>query len=100
MIQPGLREQIDDAPASTGFGVGGTEYDTLDPRMHDRTGTHDTGLQGHVKRAIRQPIVAQCATGLAQGHQVEVDERILAAAVLRQLALAVVAGLEQIQRGQ
>ena len=58
VIQFGLGEQVDDAAAGPGLGVGGAKHQPRNPGMHNGAGAHAARLQRHVKFASHQPIVA------------------------------------------
>ena len=51
MIQSGLGEQIHYRTTGAGLGVVRAEDHTCQPRMHHRTGTHNTRLERHVHGA-------------------------------------------------
>src|SRR5689334_11712788 len=53
VIQAGLREQIDYAPARTGLGIRCSVHDALHARMHERARAHRARLQRDVQRRTR-----------------------------------------------
>lgn len=57
-LQPGV-----DRP---GLGIGSAINEALDPGMHERSGTHGAGFDGGEQLALKQPVVAENASGLAQ----------------------------------
>src|SRR5690242_3341203 len=76
MVEPRAREQIDDAAAGARLGVVRAEDEAAQPRVHDRPGAHDAGLEGDIEIAIGQPVVAQRGGGVAQRRDLRVRGRI------------------------
>jgi hypothetical protein len=69
----------DHAAGRAGLRIAGAEDDAGDARVHDRAGAHRAGLQRHVERAVRQPVVAAALAGIAQRHHLGMGGRVVAA---------------------
>src|SRR4029077_2758625 len=51
----------------TAFGIKTTKNESPDPRLHDGPHTHNTGLERHIKLAIRQSPVTKMTRRLLDG---------------------------------
>ena len=76
MVQPGMVEHLHDAADGSGLGVARAEDEPRNARMDDGSGAHGAGLQRDVELAAAEPVVAQRARGLAQGHDLRVGRGV------------------------
>jgi hypothetical protein len=76
VIESGLRERIDDAPASAGLGILRTVYEAGDASMHDRARAHHARLERHIELTPAQTVVCETSGGLAQGGDFSVRRRV------------------------
>lgn len=78
MVEAGLGKQIQHTAADARFQITGAKNNVANPRVHDCTSTHGTGLQRHIQIATGQSIVAFSGCGCAQGHDFGVGARVVA----------------------
>lgn len=77
MVEPGISRQISERSAETRLGIGCSEHQAIDARIDQGTGAHGAGLERDVKRtAAEPPSVASSSSGLADGENLGVSQRI------------------------
>jgi hypothetical protein len=59
VIQPGHFKTMHTARNCTTFRVMGTEHQPCYPGMHNRTDTHQAGLQSDIEGGIGKPVIAK-----------------------------------------
>jgi hypothetical protein len=76
VIQAGVIQNLQDGADSTSFRIGGGVDEPAKPGVDHRPGTHGAGFKGDKKLAARETIIAQSASGLAQGDDLGVRGRV------------------------
>src|SRR4051812_35748267 len=68
VIEPGFGKKINYASARARLRVCGAKYDSRYACVHHCACAHHAGLEGHVKFAIDEPVIAQSQPGIPQCH--------------------------------
>ena len=68
VVELRMVKQIQHRARRAGFRLCGTPYDTFQPRIQQGPCAHGARLQGDVKRAIVQAVIAQFFSGRTQGQ--------------------------------